>query len=220
MGGTARVCLAAIAAAAAISLVRGASAAPSDALVTAINVTRGEAGVAPLREDAALDSMALDHSARMSEAGRIFHNLQLGPQADALGVVWTRLGENVGAGADVDQVERALVASPHHYENLIDRRFTSVGIGVVTGSDGRVYLTQVFAGVVVPRPPARVVVRPAAPVHVANELPARATPTPSLGTGLMRTEDGSLVPEIFYSAPPLIDDGWLGTALSDDVVGG
>ena len=217
---TARVCLAAIAAAAAIPLSRGASAASVDALVEAVNVTRGEAGVATLTEDAALDAIALDHSAQMSEAGRIFHNPQLGGDADARGIAWTRLGENVGAGGGVDQIERALVASPHHYANLVDPRYTTVGVGVVTGPDRRVYLTQVFAGVVVSRPPARVVVRPAAPPHVVNELSASVTPHPSLPAGLMRTEDGSFVPEIFYSAPPLVDDGWLGTALPNDIVGG
>src|SRR5437879_5297153 len=180
---TARACLAAIAAAAAIPLSRGASAASPDALVAAVNVTRGEAGVATLREDAALDAMAIDHSAQMSEAGRIFHNQQLGTDADARGITWTRLGENVGAGGGVDQIERALVASPHHYANLVDPRYTTVGVGVVTDSNGRVYLTQVFAAVAQrPSPPPAVPVRvvgPAAPAHVVNELTARVEPRPS-----------------------------------------
>ncbi len=208
---TARALLAAIAAAAAIPLSRGASASPSDALLAAVNVTRGEAGVPVLREDAALDAIALDHSAQMSEAGRIFHNIQLGPQADARGIAWTRLGENVGAGADVDQIERALVASPHHYENLVDPRYTLIGIAVVSGSDRRVYLTQVFATVAPPAPvpAARPVVR--IRVDAPIQAPPHATPQPPVTTGLMRTEDGHYVPEIFYSAPPLRDDGWLGS---------
>jgi len=219
MGRRACVCIAFSAVVAGLCVPGAASAGSSSSgLVRAVNATRGEAGAAPVREDASLDAMALDHSADMAEAGRIFHNAQLGPDADARGVVWTMLGENVGSGATVEQVEGALVASPHHYANLVDRRFTRIGAAVIAGPDGRVYITQVFADDAPPPPPPPP--RRVAPaVHVARAVTVvEARPRPAPPPDLMRTEDGHLVPEIFFSAPPLPDDGWLGATAAADPV--
>ena len=38
------------------------------------------------------------------------------------------------------------MASPGHYANMVGARFSHVGVGVVAGSDGRLWVAQVFAG--------------------------------------------------------------------------
>jgi hypothetical protein len=214
MGRRMRTCIAACVAMAAFGVFGGANASSPDELLRSVNVTRGEAGVPPLREDAALDAIALDHSADMSEAGRIFHNLHVGDEADAARIRWTTIGENVGSGANVDQIERALVASPHHYANLVDPLFTRIGLGVISGPDGRVYVTQVFAAIAAPQP--RPVVRVAVVPEFRRSVVVRRTV--SRPTDLMRTEDGQFVPEIYFSASVLPDDGWLGDVAGADPV--
>ena len=58
-------------------------------------------------------------------------------------VNWQSLGENIGMGPDVLSIHNALVASPRHYQNLVDSRFTDIGIGVIS-QNGTIYVSQVF----------------------------------------------------------------------------
>ena len=57
---------------------------------------------------------------------------------------WTKLGENVGVGYDVDGLMQAFINSPSHYRNLVDPDWNYVGVGVSYGSDGRMYTTHNF----------------------------------------------------------------------------
>ena len=57
---------------------------------------------------------------------------------------WTKLGENVGVGYDVDGLMQAFINSPAHYANLVDPAWTHVGVGVTIGGDGRMYTTHNF----------------------------------------------------------------------------
>jgi uncharacterized protein YkwD len=34
--------------------------------------------------------------------------------------------------------------SPTHRENILDRSYSSAGVGVATARDGRVYVTQIY----------------------------------------------------------------------------
>lgn len=40
-----------------------------------------------------------------------------------------------------------LAASPEHRANMLDPRFTHLGVGVARSPDGRVWVVQVFAAV-------------------------------------------------------------------------
>ena len=71
---------------------------------------------------------------RMVANGGISHNPNLGSQVSGS---WTKLGENVGVGYDVDGLMKAFINSPSHYRNLVDPDWTHVGVGVTFGSDGR-----------------------------------------------------------------------------------
>jgi len=56
--------------------------------------------------------------------------------------------ENLAEGPDVETAEDSLLASPHHYENIMSTDITHVGIGLVKGGvkDPRnLTITQVFA---------------------------------------------------------------------------
>ena len=53
----------------------------------------------------------------MVQAGQISHNPNLGSEVSG---DWTKLGENVGVGYDVDGLMQAFINSPAHYKNLVD----------------------------------------------------------------------------------------------------
>lgn len=106
-------------------------------VVTLTNRRRARAGCRPLRVDVHLRDAARAHSASMSRAGSMAHELP-----GELGVVqrivragytpWRRLAENVAAGfLTPGSVVRAWMASPGHRRNLLDCRLREIGVGVV-----------------------------------------------------------------------------------------
>ena len=104
------------------------------------NQLRVSHGLNPLASYGGLVSIARYWSGNMAAAGAISHNMSLPNQVSG---PWTKLGENVGTGWTVQSIQDAFVASPHHYENLVDPVFNYVGIGVVD-SGGKIYVTVDF----------------------------------------------------------------------------
>jgi Cysteine-rich secretory protein family len=104
------------------------------------NQLRVSHGLNPLASEGGLVSIARTWSSNMAAAGAISHNMNLPHE---MGGPWTKLGENVGTGWSVDSIQNAFIASPHHYENLVDPVYNYVGIGVVD-SGGKIYVTVDF----------------------------------------------------------------------------
>jgi len=105
----------------------------------ALNGVRARNGVPPLATDGQLINVARGWSAQMAGAGALSHNPSLSSQVTN----WLSIGENVGTGSDVNSIEAALEASPHHFENMVDPHFNYVGIGVVE-SGGAIWVTEDF----------------------------------------------------------------------------
>jgi hypothetical protein len=156
------------------------------AFLAKLNDLRAAKGVRTLEPNGALTQVARTWSAGMAAKGSISHNSSLGAQAPP---VWSRLGENVGMGMDVQGLHDAFVASPAHFKNMVDGAFDAVGIGVVHGKDGMIFVTVNFmttkvmaAAAPVPAPPAPAPAPPApapAPAPVAQPAPAPAPPAPA-----------------------------------------
>jgi len=110
--------------------------------LTAINQLRASHGVPALVRSVELDRKATGQAVRMARRSQIFHSTSL-----EAGVTpgYTLLGENVGMGGSMPAVQQALVDSPLHLRNMLDSRFTEIGIGSVV-RDGRTYLVQFFVG--------------------------------------------------------------------------
>jgi hypothetical protein len=85
-------------------------------------------------------TMARAQAARMAARHTIFHN---GALADQI-CCWASIGENVGSGPSVASVAAAFLASPEHRANILSRHFTQVAVGTAKGSDGRLYVDEVF----------------------------------------------------------------------------
>ena len=109
------------------------------ALVAKINDLRAGKGLPALQVNENLVAKARAWSAEMASAGRIWHSTL----SDGITEDWKKLGENVGVGGSVDRLHAEFVASPHHYENLVDPAFGYVGVGVVMNGD-TIYVSEVF----------------------------------------------------------------------------
>jgi uncharacterized protein YkwD len=120
-----------------------------DAVATMLSVARVSAGLPGLARDARLDQLALAHSSRMNRAHTLAHDAGDGSpedRLDALGAPSRSAGENVAHAATLAQAHRALWASPSHRMNMLQPEFRRIGIGVVRGDSGDVWVTELFEG--------------------------------------------------------------------------
>ena len=143
-----------------------ADAGAESAFVSRINSLRESKGLAPVELDSELVGVARRWTDRMVDAGQISHNPNL---ANDVQENWIKLGENVGVGADVDQLMQAFINSPTHYRNLVDPDFRYVGVGVSYSDNGRMYTTHDFMALAASEPVA-------APAPAAPSTPAPAAP--------------------------------------------
>ena len=107
--------------------------------VAKINALRASQGLAALQVNDNLVAKARGWAATMAAAGRIWHSTL----SDGITADWQKLGENVGMGGSVDGLHNAFVASPHHYENLVDPAFTQIGIGIAM-SGSTIFVAEEF----------------------------------------------------------------------------
>ena len=84
-------------------------------------------------------SYARAHAAAMVEAGQIHHS----DIASLLGPFST-VGENVGVGPAVGNIQAALTQSPTHYSNMVEPGFTSMGVGTLVDGAGMIWTVHVY----------------------------------------------------------------------------
>jgi uncharacterized protein YkwD len=145
------------------------------AFVARINELRTRRGLPALAPHPQLVAQARSWAATMAARGAISHapDLSVGIDED-----WSKLGENVGRGGDVQRIFDAFVASPGHLANLLDPMFTHLGVGVVVAPDGVIYTVHRFMGIRAPQPaPAPPPPPPPPPTDpVATTAPATSAP--------------------------------------------
>lgn len=137
---------------AAVGLIATADApAKADAttLYTLVNQSRQSAGLPALARDSRLDAVAQAWTAKMVSSGTLSHNPSYSSQIPS---GWTRAGENVGYDYSDANLHTAWMNSAGHKANILGS-YTSVGIGYVRDSSGRVWGTQVFASYPGVKPP-------------------------------------------------------------------
>lgn len=121
----------------------------AEAIFKMLNAARTAEGAATLTRDATLDKLAKAHSDEMMKAKMIGHDVGGGDPAariKAAGVKAKVAGENVASAASPENAHRALWSSPSHRSNMLSGDFTKVGIAAVKDADGRVWVTQLYAG--------------------------------------------------------------------------
>jgi uncharacterized protein YkwD len=107
--------------------------------VSQINSARASAGLPALSTSGDLTSVARSWSATMADEGKLYHRPGLGSAVSN----WQLVGENVGQGPSVSALHSAFMGSPGHKANILNDRYTQVGVGVVV-KDGTIWVTQVF----------------------------------------------------------------------------
>ena len=119
------------------------------AIFEMLNAARAAEGKRTLTRDGALDRLAKVHSDEMAKVNMVGHNVGTGDPAQriqAAGIKAKVAGENVAAAAGVQNAHRALWASPSHRSNMLSEDFAKVGVAVTRDAEGRVWVTQLFAG--------------------------------------------------------------------------
>jgi uncharacterized protein YkwD len=160
------------------------TASPAGDLATATNTARVSAGLPALTENSQLDAIAQAWATKLAAAGVLSHNPAIRTQVTN----WTVLGENVGMAGDVPTVQNAFMHSPEHKANILDPRYTQIGVGSATSiypSCGCPVLwvvvdfrrpATVTTAPVAPNAPAPVKTVKAATTKAATTKPAAAKP--------------------------------------------
>ncbi|WP_207946583.1 sigma-70 family RNA polymerase sigma factor [Actinomadura sp. 7K507] len=118
-------------------------------VVRLVNAERARAGCRPLRVSPALHRAAQRHSADMAARRALDHRGSggsgPGDRITAAGFRWSGWAENIAQGQTAPPaVVDGWMNSSGHRANILNCRFTMVGIGVVRGAGGP-WWTQVFA---------------------------------------------------------------------------
>ena len=119
----------------------------TQAIFNGVNADRAANGLGPLAWNPQLACLATDHSNTMATTGDFSHR-------DLAAVIrlpeygsYASLGENILVGPvsmTGDAMEAAWMNSPGHRANILSPNFDSIGIGIATSPDGRVWATQNF----------------------------------------------------------------------------
>jgi uncharacterized protein YkwD len=120
-----------------------ASVSEADRLVALVNDYRAANGLGGLSVAGDATAKAQQHADDMAAQNRMFHSGSLSSGIDA---GWTALGENVGAGGSVEQLQSMFEASRSHNANLLSGSYNQIGIGIAHAADGTMYVTQMFVG--------------------------------------------------------------------------
>jgi uncharacterized protein YkwD len=136
----------------------------STRMVRLVNQLRVARGLNMLEVDPVLQQTSDRWSNVMAVSGSIFHNNNL---RDEIQSNWSKVGENVGRGPSVDDIQVGFSTSPDHLENLLDPRWDVMAIGVVASRDGLLYVTQHFEDLREPKPGS------AAPAPRSSQRPTR-----------------------------------------------
>jgi uncharacterized protein YkwD len=108
-----------------------------------LNQLRASYGLAPLSWDDALAQTSRDWSGVMVQNDTLMHDPNLAAALNWAVPGWTRGGENVGVGWDVQSIHDAFVNSGPHLANMVGD-YNRVGIGVQRNG-GKIFVTVRFA---------------------------------------------------------------------------
>lgn len=118
-------------------------------MLSMLNTERVSRGGQPLRLDSDLTSLARAKSMDMFERRYFSHidpdGRNISDRAKQAGVSYMLIGENLAYAPDVSEAHMGLMNSEGHRKNILDTRYSRIGIGVVDGGIYGKMFTQVFA---------------------------------------------------------------------------
>jgi uncharacterized protein YkwD len=112
-----------------------------------VNQERKKRTIAPLIRMRELDELARAHAEKMAVDGKMIHISPSVVTAALKDKTCRRLGSNVAKGLTIREIhENMMQFKQSHKNNIIDRRFLNFGMGTALGTDGDLYLCQIFRG--------------------------------------------------------------------------
>ncbi len=118
-------------------------------MLTLVNKARAENGLEPVTVDPAIRDVARGYSTEMFQQGYFAHVDQAGAtpfdRMRAGGVSFRAAGENLALAPTVQIAHDGLMNSPGHRANILNPRYSRVGIGVADGGMHGKMFTQNFA---------------------------------------------------------------------------
>ena len=106
----------------------------------------------PLQWDPKLAAVARARAQELARGAAFQHISADGSQPwdrlNKAGVQWVAMGENLAMDQSIAKAEAAFMNEAkfqeNHRGNIVNRTFTSVGIGIAVGQDGTLYITEEF----------------------------------------------------------------------------
>lgn len=111
-----------------------------------VNNVRCVRNIPSLSRDIELDSIAQEHAKAMAKSGQVQHSDPTALRFKFSGPC-RRIGENVAVGSSIKDIHEEMIARhTADKNNILDRRYTRMGVGTCKGEDGRLFLCQIFKG--------------------------------------------------------------------------
>jgi Cysteine-rich secretory protein family len=110
-----------------------------------VNQARVKCTVAPVARLRELDEIARSHAAAMAEENSLFHMTPVHLQ-ESFPRVARRFGVNIAKGESIRAIHESMMRNRADKNNILDRRYTNMGMGTAVGPDGELFLCQVFRG--------------------------------------------------------------------------
>lgn len=118
---------------------------PAGDVFSITNTQRTQAGLRPLVSDPALDAAAAEWARHLAATCTFEHSTSAWRSARIAPSGWSASGENIAAGQpDANAVVVAWMNSDGHRANILNARYTGLGVGYATGSCYRTYWVQIF----------------------------------------------------------------------------
>src|SRR5260370_23575051 len=119
------------------------------AILDATNKERERETRPPLKPNKTLCEVARAHSANMAKQGEMKHELDGKNPADrvkAAGYIYAHMAENIAVsdGEKPEGIVKAWMDSKEHKENILNEKYTEIGIGIGKNDKRETYYTQDF----------------------------------------------------------------------------
>mmetsp|Transcript_7861 Transcript_7861/g.17080 ORF Transcript_7861/g.17080 Transcript_7861/m.17080 type:complete len:112 (-) Transcript_7861:250-585(-) len=98
-------------------------------------------GIPKLALSRDLVQMAQDHAQWMADNGTVRRSSDI---VVRLSKLWKKAGQNVGQSSSCEKTHLDMMLNAGDSSRMIDRGYTHLGVGSARGSDGKVYVCQLF----------------------------------------------------------------------------
>ncbi|WP_435746123.1 FG-GAP-like repeat-containing protein [Microbacterium sp. PMB16] len=118
---------------------------PAGEVFALTNAQRTKAGIPALKSDPGLDAAAAEWARHLAATCTFDHSSSAWRNSRVAAFGWIASGENIAAGQpDAPAVVAGWMNSSGHRANILDKRYTGLGVGYATGKCYRTYWVQIF----------------------------------------------------------------------------